>query len=43
MYNFSQVPQEPESESNLELEKTSLLKNMIAILKFEVRWRGWLR
>ena len=29
MYNFSQVPQEPESQSNLELEKISLLKNMI--------------
>ena len=33
VYNFSHVPQEPEPESNLELEKISLLKNMIAILK----------
>ena len=33
VYNFSHVPQEPEPESNLELEKISLLKNIIAILK----------
>ena len=33
VYNFSQVPQEHEPESKLELEKISLLKNMIAILK----------